>query len=545
MTEPFLQPKSHAILIVDDNPQNLQVLGKMLQEKQYDIEFATNGLAALDWLNSKPFDLILLDINMPGMNGFEVCEKIRSNPELNIVPVIFLSANTDRESILKGFEYGGQDYITKPFDARELLVRVRTHLNLKNSMESLDSLNKSLEEKVKERTLQLETTNLELISARDRALESDKLKSAFLNNISHEIRTPFNGILGFLSLIQLEKTTEASKTQYIEIINQNAQRLLNTINDIVEISQIQAGIIKLEFNNTNINTILKDQADRLMSEIVRKKLEFRILNNIQKDLENVKTDGKKLNSILSNLLNNAVKFTNSGSIEIGVRNDSNALEFSIKDSGIGIPEEKWDAIFDRFIQEDVSITRQYEGSGLGLSITKAYVELLGGKIWVKSETGKGSVFYFTIPVPELVKEKPSFKNNKSLIEDEILKKSLRILLAENDYASIMYISAIIENISKELIVVKTGIEAVETCRKHEDIDVILMDINMLEMDGYEATRQIRQFNKKVIIIAQTAFGLPGDYEKAIDAGCNDYISKPIVYKELVDLIKLHITLNNT
>ena len=179
------------ILIVDDNPQNLQVLGKQLQGENYEIEFAINGPAALDWLSIKKFDLILLDINMPGMSGFDVCREIRLHSEMNNIPIIFLSADTDRDSILRGFELGAQDYITKPFDSRELIVRVKTHLALKNSLEKLEQLNITLEEKVLERTIQLKEANEKLEKFNLKLLDLDKAKSEFLGLISHEIRTTF------------------------------------------------------------------------------------------------------------------------------------------------------------------------------------------------------------------------------------------------------------------------------------------------------------------------------------------------------------------
>lgn len=203
MNNPNITQSSPAnILIVDDNPQNLHVLAKILQENNYEIEFATNGEAALVWLNDKKFDLILLDINMPGMDGFEVCRKIQSNPVMNNVPVIFLSADTDRESILKGFELGAKDYVTKPFDSRELLARVRTHLALKDSLEKLENLNRSLEEKVDERTQQLKEANVKLESTNIKLLDLDRAKTEFLHLISHEIRTPLNGIIGPLELLK-------------------------------------------------------------------------------------------------------------------------------------------------------------------------------------------------------------------------------------------------------------------------------------------------------------------------------------------------------
>ncbi|MCX6327928.1 MAG: response regulator, partial [Bacteroidia bacterium] len=220
MTKSF----SPSILIVDDNPHNLQVLGKLLQENKYEIEFATNGEAALEWLKAKQFDLILLDINMPGMTGFEVCTKIRSNPDLNNVPVIFLSAETERESILKGFELGAQDYLTKPFDSRELLVRVRTHLILKDSLEKLEKLNKSLEEKVLERTQQLKETNEKLEALNLKLIDLDKVKAEFLSLISHEIRTPLNGIIGPLELLK-EPVSTGEISDLVEVLDISVKRL--------------------------------------------------------------------------------------------------------------------------------------------------------------------------------------------------------------------------------------------------------------------------------------------------------------------------------
>lgn len=251
----------------------------------------------------------------------------------------------------------------------------------------------------------------------------------------------------------------------------------------------------------------------------------------------LQSDQEKLYSILTNLIKNAIKYTHSGSVDFGFETKGKNLQFFVKDSGDGIPEERLGVIFDRFIRNDLHEDDASEGSGLGLSISKSYVEMLGGKIWVKSKVGVGSQFYFTIPYKTF---KSTVTENKEVdpetkSTDQI--KNLKILIAEDDVAADDLLSILVKDISKEVIHTKSGLKAVELCRKNPDIDVIMMDINMPEMNGYEATRHIREFNKDVVIIAQTAYALPGDREKSIEVGYNDYISKPFNKKELLEKIE--------
>jgi len=249
---------------------------------------------------------------------------------------------------------------------------------------------------------------------------------------------------------------------------------------------------------------------------------------------------------LTNLVKNAIKFTSTGSIVFGYNFNSAGshvnpalLEFFVKDTGSGIPPEQQKIIFERFRQGSELHSRNYEGAGLGLSISKAYVEMLGGKIWLESEEGKGSEFRFTIPYsPEA--EAKDVTNNIPIGEAEDQVKNIKILIAEDDYPSAKLIALAVRVFNPEVFTVRTGIEAIEVCRNNPDIDLILMDIKMPEMDGYEATKQIREFNKDVIIIAQTAFGMSDDREKALKAGCNDYISKPVNRLSLIELIKKHV-----
>lgn len=404
----------------------------------------------------------------------------------------------------------------------------------------------------------------DLIEAKEKAEENDQLKTAFLNNISHEIRTPFNSILGFLQLIQEEGISANERAEYFDIINKSADRLMKTIYDIVEISQIQSGQVYLAITETNVGELTDKVYEYFKHEADIKGLDFNF--NMQNGFGPINSDGVKLKSILSILISNAIKFTKSGTIEFGYKltdigtvgglvpngqslrpedkesriTGTTTIEFYVKDTGVGIPKDKCQIIFDRFIQADGSNTRRFEGSGLGLSIAKAYVEMLEGEIWVESEQGKGSIFYFTIPYNAGSGQNMSLSNELTFEVDEIDIKKLKILIADDDESSGRLISIIVKKIATEIIYVETGAETVEACRKRPDIDLVLMDVKMPDMDGYEATKQIRQFNTDMVIIAQTAYALAGEREKAIAAGCDDYISKPIEKKELVRLVSKYI-----
>lgn len=378
------------ILIVDDNPKNLQVLGKFLQNEQYELEFAIDGSAALEWLEIKEFDLILLDINMPGIDGFEVCRKIRSNPKFDRMPVFFLTAETLRDSVLKGFDMGAQDYITKPFDSRELIMRVRTHISLKKNMEKLEHLNQTLEQKVEERTRELSV-------AKEKAEESDRLKTAFLMNISHEIRTPLNGIMGALTLLKNDDMDKNRKLESIDMATTSGQRLLGTINDIIEISRIETGNSVSELSRVYTDDFIKAQYYSYKSQADDSGIEIHIAELVNGEESVVFTDGVKLARILDILLNNAFKFTPKGKIELGSYRQEDSLVLFVRDTGIGIPPGKGEAIFKRFVQADMGLSRMYEGTGLGLAIAKAYAEELKGAIWVQSEPGIGSTFFFSLP----------------------------------------------------------------------------------------------------------------------------------------------------
>jgi len=385
----------------------------------------------------------------------------------------------------------------------------------------------------------------ELIKAKEKAEESDRLKSAFLANMSHEIRTPMNGILGFTNLLQQPDLSGEEQEKYIDIIKKSGDRMLNTVNDIIDISRIEAGLEDLNVSELNIKEQLVYLYSFFKPEAEKKGINLIFKNETSEKDIICKTDPDKFNSILTNLIKNAIKFTNNGSIELGynITYDSGVseLRFYVKDTGIGIPKNRQQAVFDRFVQADIEDTQAKQGSGLGLAISKAYAEMMGGKIWLESEEGKGSTFYFTIKFNIRTKTKPIKKDDDNIIKkDENLSGKLNVLIVEDDVSSQQFISIVVDKFAKNIKIVSSGLEAVEVCKKNTDIHLILMDIQLPGINGYEATKEIRKFNKDVIIIAQTAYALAGDSEKAIDAGCNDYISKPIDKKELVSLINKYL-----
>jgi PAS domain S-box-containing protein len=376
----------------------------------------------------------------------------------------------------------------------------------------------------------------DLIKAKVNAEESDRLKTAFLANMSHEIRTPMNGILGFTELLKEAQLTSEIQQRYISIIEKSGARMLNIINDIISISKVESGQMEVYISETNINEQIEYIYTFFKPSVEQKGIQFFFKNSLTAIEATIKTDREKVYAILTNLVKNAIKFTNAGSIIFGYKKKGEFLEFFVKDTGAGISREQKEIVFERFRQGSESLSRNFEGAGLGLSISKAYVEMLGGKIWVESDVGKGSTFYFTIPYNAKPEAKLVIENVVSADGEEKQIKKLKILIAEDDEPSEMLLAIAVEIFSKEILTVRTGIETVETCRNNPDIDLVLMDIQLPEMDGYEATRQIRDFNKEVIIIAETANALSDEREKAIEAGCNDYISKPFSQSFLRGLI---------
>jgi PAS domain S-box-containing protein len=377
------------------------------------------------------------------------------------------------------------------------------------------------------------TNEEELIMAKEKAEESDRLKTAFLHNISHEIRTPMNAIVGFSALLSETEIDDQTRKSYIEVIVQGSNHLLSIITDIVDISNIEANIIKTVKNEININLTLKSLYNQFIHRADEKKIKLICETGLSDSDSLIVTDSTKLTQILSNLISNALKFTEKGYINIWYELKENFLEFCVEDSGIGISQEHHTRIFDRFYQVQNTKDRLYEGTGLGLAISKAYVELLGGKIWISSEPGKGASVFFTIPYEKQVTKTGSVDEKKA--DDRIIFPVKKIILVAEDVESnFKLIKYFLSGSNVEVLHAYNGKEAVEKCLSEGNIDLVLMDIKMPVMDGYTAVKLIREKNSSIPIIAQTAYA--DDKDKAIECGCSGLISKPFDKKGLLKII---------
>ena len=382
---------------------------------------------------------------------------------------------------------------------------------------------------------------LDLIVAKEKAEESSRLKTAFINNISHEIRTPLNGILGFGGFMMDESLSYDEKLDFYNLLQQSTSRLLQTITDIMDISELTTGTIIPGIADVQIANVLNSQVEKFRPRCNLKNIE--LITQIPVEYENliIQTDEELLVKIVSQLVSNAEKFTSDGSIVLGFEVFDKCIRFFVTDTGKGIAEDKLEIIFEPFIQEVMSNTRGHEGNGLGLSIARKMLELIGGKIWVESQKGIGSTFFFEIP-HEIEKVSHDLK-----MEDEpktkITANKPFVLIAEDDDLNFVFFKTLLNRIDCDYKHANNGFEAVELCRQHPEIDLILMDIKMPVMNGIEATRLIREFRPELPIIAITAYAQTGDEQRFIEAGCNGYIAKPIKKDDLISLRNKYINIH--
>jgi len=378
-----------------------------------------------------------------------------------------------------------------------------------------------------------------LIEAKERAEENDRLKTAFLNNISHEIRTPMNAIIGFSGFLNEPELSPDKRKYFTEIICNASNHLLSVITDIINIATVEAGQASLKKTRINLNQVVRNLFNQFELKARERNIRLEFSTPLPDNYTNIDTDETKLMQILSNLIGNALKFTKQGHVKFGYTCQDHHLEFYIEDTGIGIAPELHEEIFERFRQADSTIARQFGGTGLGLSISKAYVELLGGKIWVSSKAGEGATFYFTLPF-EMGHNGHSHSKVADTNEFISFDSSKTILIAEDEDLNYLLLEQVLSEYDLKLIRVENGAEAFDFCKNHPEIDLVLMDVKMPVMDGYEATRMIKAVRPELPIIMQTAYSRESDRQKSFECGCDGYISKPIIISEFLGHLQKHL-----
>ena len=538
------------ILVIDDQRINLITIEAIIKSNIPDCMVLTAllGKEGIEIAIKNQPDIIILDIVMPEIDGYEVCKRLKENELTKRIPIMMITSNeTDTESRVRGLNLGADAFLSRPIDFIELSTQVKVMLRIKEAEEELQQERDLLEQKVKERTKELSKSEKELKAALKKATESDRLKLAFLATMSHELRTPLNAVIGLSDIIN-EDLPIKDIIEYNRIINTSGQCLLNIIEDILDITMIETGGTKVYKSIFSLNGLIGEVHDFIETEQHQ-------ANKIGIDLKHIKssknkdiainTDPAKLKQILINLLRNAFKFTDTGHIHYGYdvvqNNGTPLLKFFVEDTGIGIAEKKQPIIFEVFRQVEDSHTRTRGGTGIGLTISKKLIELLDGEIGFESTEGKGSTFYFTIPYEgyeTAKKKKKKEKIDRPEVENAIKNKT--VLIVEDVEASFHFLNAVLLKSRINTVWAKDGADAVKLCKENSIIDLVLMDISMPVMNGYDATKRIKKINPGLPIIAQTAYAIEGDRKKALDAGCDDYITKPINKEHLLDLIDKYI-----
>lgn len=539
------------ILIVDDTPENLQVLSATLSDRGYKIRGVVNGKMAIRAARSVAPDLILLDIRMPDMTGYEVCEILKNDRQTNNIPVIFISALDEAIDKVKAFQVGGVDYITKPFQVEEVLARVEHQLTIQKLQKELIEKNKNLESEIIERK-----------KAEQAAEAASQAKSQFLANMSHELRTPLNAILGFTQVMIRDPFLNTEQMESLRIINRSGEHLLELINDVLDLSKIEAGIIDVYDHSFDLYHLLDNLEEVFQFKAERKKLRLKLI--IQPDVpQYIKTDEKKLRACLTNLLGNAIKFTVKGEIILRVRldnqekstqnlvnNDSQYLLFEVEDTGVGIAEEEIDKLFDAFVQTEAG-RKSAEGTGLGLTITRKFVELMGGEITVNSWLDRGTIFRFNIKFNQADLSEITIQPIQRVIGLEENHENYRILVVDDNKENRLLLLKLLQPIGFDVQEAENGEQAVNIWSQWQP-HLIWMDTRMPLMDGLEATRKIRSLETNrnsalppqktfsTVIIALTASTFEERRGEIIATGCNDFVRKPFQEHIICDKMQQYL-----
>jgi CheY-like chemotaxis protein len=535
---------SQTILIVDDNSTNLEVLSETLTRSGFQVSVAIDGESAIEQVKYHLPALILLDIMMPGIDGFETCKRLKCDPASQNIPIIFMTALSDTENKVRGFALGAVDYITKPFQREEVLARVQVQLKLQNLAQTLENQNQLLRHEIQQR----EHAEALLIVAKEEADKANQAKSEFLANMSHEVRTPLNGILGYAQILQTSKSFNEKERKGLNIIHQCGTHLLTLINDVLDLSKIEARKMELYATSFHFPSFLQGVAEIFSIRAEQKKISF--ICQFDPDLPNgIHLDEKRLRQVLINLLGNAVKFTNYGAVifkvkilEKRLKNDFELtrifkVRFQIEDTGVGISPEYLEKIFMPFEQVG-DLNNQAQGTGLGLAISQKILALMQSHIQVSSQGGEGSTFYFDLEFPEILDWNQSARVSPRGTIVGAEGKKRKILVVDDRWENRSVALHLLQPLGFEVQEAMNGQEGLEKAAEYRP-DLIIADLVMPVMDGFELIRRLRKdpVLQDTCIIASSASVFEAEQCASISAGANEFLPKPISADGLLEMIR--------